>query len=416
MLENGGRMGEEFQKCWGRMRLEAAEAARWMDEEELEGPLKVTAASAGEGSTNGSTRKLVMEQLEESRHKLVSRGLSVYHDQEARPCWSWSDRDKQTKAWLLTLTGLTGPEFSEAAATQLCLPSPACASMLGETVRGAKKVDLFGDNVRAATLKGDGFRSRHDLVKNFLFRKLRAVGVPTECEVFNLFARELPQEGLSRIEKGRTRQTMVQDFKISIPEAGGRSEPRLFEMKVLSSCITRYPRNPRPEGRSVDNRLNLLQGEYVGKAKKSDRKYGNTPIGVLGRMEQKLLNFQRVRGLVVGAWGEISEDFKKLMEVMSDRKKQELEAQTGAENRKSVTAQLASFTSQNRQQLSHVCVQAQARLVLDRLAGLGGGAGEAARRRKHTSWLEHKWYKERQAQEIAMRQGWRIRRTGDFKI
>ena len=115
-------------------------------------------------------------------------------------------------------------------------------------------MDLFGDNVRAATLKGDGFRSRHDLVKNFLFRKLRAVGVPTECEVFNLFARELLQEGLSRIEKGRTRQTMVPDFKISIPEAGGRSEQRLFEMKVLSSCLTRYPRNPRPEGRSVDNR------------------------------------------------------------------------------------------------------------------------------------------------------------------
>ena len=154
MLEKGGRMGEEFQKCWGTMRLEAAEAARWMDEEELEGPLRVTAASAGEGSTNGSTRKLVMEQLEESRYKLVSRGLSVYHDQEARPCWSWPDRDKQTTAWVLTLTGLTGPEFSEAAGTQLCLPSPACASMLGETVRGAKKVDLFGDNVRAATLKG----------------------------------------------------------------------------------------------------------------------------------------------------------------------------------------------------------------------------------------------------------------------
>ena len=64
-----------------------------------------------------------------------------------------------------------------------------------------------------------------------------------------------------------------------------------------------------------------------------------------------------------------------------------------------------------------MCVfQAQARLVLDRLAGLGGGAGEAARRRKHTGWLEQKWYKERQAQEIAMRQGWKIRKTGDFKI
>ena len=75
-----------------------------------------------------------------------------------------------------------------------------------------------------------------------------------------MFARELPQEGLSRIEKGRTRQTMVPDFKISIPQTGGRSEQQLFELKVVSSCATRYPRNPKPEGRAVDRRSNLLQG------------------------------------------------------------------------------------------------------------------------------------------------------------
>ena len=96
-------------------------------------------------------------------------------------------------------------------------------------------------------------------MKNFIFRKLRAAGVPTECEVFNLFARELPQEGLARIERGRTRQAMVPDFKISIPEAGGRNEQRLFELKVISSCPTRYARNPRPDDRAVDRRAKLLQ-------------------------------------------------------------------------------------------------------------------------------------------------------------
>ena len=146
MLENGGRMGEEFRRCWGKMRLAAAEAARWL-EEELEGPLALETDSVGEGSTSGATRRLVMEQCEQTHHKLLSRGLLLYHDQGARPCWSWPDRDKQTTAWLLTLTGLTGPDFSEAAATQLCLPSPACSSRIGETIRGAKKIDLFGDNI-----------------------------------------------------------------------------------------------------------------------------------------------------------------------------------------------------------------------------------------------------------------------------
>ena len=137
MLERGGRLGEEFQLCWGRMRLEAAESARWL-EEELEGPLAVVAHSAGEGSLSGGTRKVVMEQLELARHKLLNKGLVLYHNQEARPCWSWPNRDKQTTAWLLTLTGLTGPEFSEAAAAQLCLPSPAFSTRLGEIVRGRK--------------------------------------------------------------------------------------------------------------------------------------------------------------------------------------------------------------------------------------------------------------------------------------
>jgi hypothetical protein len=125
-------------------------------------------------------------------------------------------------------------------------------------------------------------------------------------------------------------------------------------------------------------------------------------------MEQKLMSYGVVGGLVVGAWGEISEDFKSLIEVMAERKREDLEAQIGFESRKSVSAQLASYISHNRQQLSLICVQSQSRLVLDRL--------EAARRRGRTVWLERKWEKERQAQLIAARQGWRIRRTGDFRI
>ena len=130
----------------------------------------------------------------------------------------------------------------------------------------------------------------------------------------------------------RTCETMVPDLKISIPEAGGRSEQRLFELKVVSSCPTRYPRELRSEGRAVDNRAKLLQGEYQANARKADRRYGNTPIGAVGHMEQKLLNFEAVKGLMVGGWGELSKDFKMLSQVIADRKKQELEAQTGGDN------------------------------------------------------------------------------------
>jgi hypothetical protein len=65
---------------------------------------------------------------------------------------------------------------------------------------------------------------------------------------------------------------------------------------------------------------------------------------------------------------------------------------------------------------NRVCVQSQSRLLLDRLEELGGATGEAARRRRQTVWLERRWEKERQAGIIAARQGWRIWRTGDFKL
>ena len=104
------------------------------------------------------------------------------------------------------------------------------------------------------------------------------------------------------------------------------------------------------------------------------------------------------------------------MDVMGEKKIEEFEAQTGRHVRKSVTAQLASYISHNRQQLSQICVKSQARLVLDRLEGLGGGTGGAASRRGRTAWLERKWEKERHAQLLAARQGWRIRRTGDFRL
>ena len=47
-------------------------------------------------------------------------------------------------------------------------------------------------------------------------------------KVFNLFASSIPQEGLSRMERGRKVQSIVPDMRISIPEEGN-SVPR-FEI------------------------------------------------------------------------------------------------------------------------------------------------------------------------------------------
>ena len=92
-----------------------------------------------------------------------------------------------------------------------------------------------------------------------------------------------------------------------------------------------------------------------------------------------------------------------LLQVMAE--KEELEAQTGVENSQSVNSQLASYVSQNQQQLSRVFIQGQTRLLLYRLEVLGGGTGEEACRRKRPAWLEGRWKNERQAKIIAAWQG-----------
>ena len=77
---------------------------------------------------------------------------------------SWKQRDKISCSWLLALPGpdtqLTSAEFSEAAASNLCLPSPVCAGRVGEVIKGRVKIDQYGDNIQATNIPGDHWRGR----------------------------------------------------------------------------------------------------------------------------------------------------------------------------------------------------------------------------------------------------------------
>ena len=74
------------------------------------------------------------------------------------------------------------------------------------------EVDLYGEAVLSATtIPGDHFRRRHDKMK--LFQLCQWAGLEAEVEVFNLFASSIPQQGLSRMERGRKRQSIVPDMR-----------------------------------------------------------------------------------------------------------------------------------------------------------------------------------------------------------
>ena len=81
---------------------------------------------------------------------LLTKSLQLHRPKKARPVWAWWQRDKISCSWLLALPRLNTAEFSEAAATNLCIPSPACAGRVGEVIKGRSRIDEYGDKIQAA--------------------------------------------------------------------------------------------------------------------------------------------------------------------------------------------------------------------------------------------------------------------------
>ena len=272
-LNSGCRAGKEFGESWRLLQYETECAMEFLgedEEEEVLGPIKNEVESAGGDSTSGGTRGLLTQAKEKLMGRVLLKALEDHPNQEDRAVFSWPERDKLSAQFLLQLPGhntsLTAAEFSECVAALMCLPSPACCdpSVLGTKV-GKRRVDKFGDNVMSQTLPGDGYRKRHDAVKDKIGSLLKWAAIPSEVEVFNIFSGLILQAGLNRLERGRKRQGMVPDFRLraaGVEGPGREAVSLLAELKVISCCVTRYSRAPRDEDKAVNRRAALLPGDW----------------------------------------------------------------------------------------------------------------------------------------------------------
>ena len=107
---------------------------------------------------------------------------------------------------------------------------------------------------------------------------------------------------------------MVPDFQLEVPSPTGGRVSRLAELKVIICCPTRYL--PGATVKAVEKRAFLLQGEYK-KARNADSQFVGTAAGQMGPVENKLLQCGDLQGLVVGAFGEGSEDLHSLVLVIA---------------------------------------------------------------------------------------------------
>ena len=319
VLTSNCSMAGEMRRSWTKIQQEAQDSSLWL-QEPLPEALSTELEGFGEGSTSGKTRGRIVEAIECTRAKVLVKALELVRPKSTRAAWAWKQRDKVSSAWLLACPGqdtrLSNKEFAEAAAANLCLHSPACSARIGEIIKGRVRVDPYGDNLQATCLQGDHWRTRHNWLVQFVHRACMWAGVPAEMEVFNLFSGLVRQEGLSRIEAAQQRQSLVPDLRIAIqPQAvadaevardlrmrrggaarggGGTVEGGvLHEVKVISCSKTRY--KPNSQKRAVDARADLLQQEYLNKAKEADRKYNQVPIDTVGPVQRKLLELGDVK-------------------------------------------------------------------------------------------------------------------------
>ena len=127
LLASGCREGVELTRAWNILTREAQEASTWLGED-MAHVFTVPLAGIGGGSVSGKTRGDIVTAREKFKALLLSKALALYQPRKARPVLAWKQRDKISSAWLLALPGadssLTNAEFSEAAAANLCLPSP----------------------------------------------------------------------------------------------------------------------------------------------------------------------------------------------------------------------------------------------------------------------------------------------------
>ena len=344
--------------------------------------------------------------------------LKALRPKSTRAAWAWSQRDKVATAWTLALPGgdktLSSAEFSEAAASFLCLPSPACVGRVGETVRGRVKIDAHGDNLQATGLVGDHWRRRHDSLVQLTYKMCLWAGVNMEMEVFNLFSGVVRQEGLSRLQ--RAEQRLVPELRITVPPLLGRHRggavggvedeeeeeertaaraaavwngnarvsPVLHEMKVISCSKTGY--RPSWDARAVDVRASHLQQEYLEKARAADRRYNGVPEGETGPCERKLVELGEVRGLVAGNFGEVSEPWHALLSALATNRVRVAGVQRGRKGvLRSEEAERAVAISQLRVRLGVAAVKAQCTRLLGRLEVLGPGTAAAVGRRQYAA-------------------------------
>ena len=181
---------------------------------------------------------------------------------------------------------------------------------------------------------------QHDAGKNSVVQECNEHCASARAELYELFAdifddyRRLHFDRWGTVDD-RDRHGGVPDIGMSL-KSGNREE--LAEVKSTHECPSRYPHCSAPGGRSraagvcpancaacgrgrgrlVDQRASTVQAGVLRNLAKLDRNFGGCDAGVIGPLQQRLIDLGGLRPLVIGAFGGVNREWHQLLSTLAE--------------------------------------------------------------------------------------------------
>jgi hypothetical protein len=387
--------GQAFRSCWLALQLGAGIVAG--EEPNGDRPTRVLHLSPEEAWPTErmdadrlflNMQKDITEDAEAHRFDVLKTQINALPRGD-RAVHLFRSLDRNSSAWVAALPGgyglCTTGEWVEITARYFGVESPICA---GLAARGARlfghDIDAYGDNLVAATgagvIGGHIAKYRHDPFLALLAELARRVGAYARTEAGDIFGSVLAAHpaafhlywgGVGR------RPAPTVDLYAEYDFGGGRARPRMFELKTIAFCKTRYRDTDGryPHG-AVGRRADTLPGERLNELIKIDRDIFRTPAGQTGPMEARALTFCPPGGvpftpLVVGSFGEMSLEVGAFVGDLASMGAHALRGCLGAP---SVKLARAALLWKMRQELGMCALRGHAKVIIERarLENVGG--------------------------------------------
>ena len=224
---------------------------------------------------------------------------------------------------------------------------------------------------------------RHEM-KLLLASYLRRAGIQHRCEVRGPFQHCVQQDGGAG---GRQRryQGLIPDFVVKMHAQAHRE---LMDVKCITVCKSNHTRAclwRGVRGEVVRKYAKRVHQQYVTKARKFDKAHNGAAV------EAELTGWPKVRGLVFGAYGGVSESVEKLVKTCAQAvAEKEWRVEVGARTKEEAYNRLVDAMCR---QVGVLAVRSHAELKLKRVKWAVSGADtagdKAAARRRAGARVAH---------------------------